>query len=94
MPGKILRVQYEELIHSPVQQIGKLLEHVGVQFESDCLNFHSTSRIVHTASSEQVRQPINIKGIGSWRKFEHSLGLLKESLGENTLEKNSKYIDM
>jgi tetratricopeptide (TPR) repeat protein len=94
LPGKILRVQYEELIHSPVQQIGKLLEHVGVQFESDCLNFHSTSRIVHTASSEQVRQPINIKGIGSWRKFEHSLGLLKESLGKNTLEKNSKYIDM
>jgi tetratricopeptide (TPR) repeat protein len=94
LPGKILRVQYEELVHSPVQQIGKLLEHVGVQFESDCLNFHSTSRIVHTASSEQVRQPINIKGIGSWRKFEHSLGLLKESLGKNTLEKNSKYIDM
>jgi tetratricopeptide (TPR) repeat protein len=94
LPGKILRVQYEELIHSPAQQIGKLLEHVGVHFESDCLNFHSTSRIVHTASSEQVRQPINIKGIGSWRKVEQSLGLLKESLGKNTLEKNSKYIDM
>ena len=94
LPGKILGVQYEELIHSPEQQIGKLLDHIGVHFESDCLNFHNTARMVHTASSEQVRQPINSKGIGSWRKVEHSLGPLKDSLGKNTLEKNSKYIDM
>jgi tetratricopeptide (TPR) repeat protein len=94
LPGKIFRVQYEELIQSPEQQIRKLLEHIGVDFESNCLNFHSSGRMVHTASSEQVRQPINTKGIGSWHKVEKSLGLLKDSLGANTLKKNSKYIQM
>lgn len=94
LPGKILRVQYEELIHSPEQQIRTLLDHVGVDFESNCLNFHDTGRRVHTASSEQVRQAINTKGIGFWRNAEKSLKPLKDSLGVNTLEKNSKYINM
>jgi hypothetical protein len=36
---------------------------------------------VRTASSEQVRRPINRDGIGQWRPYEPWLGPLKEALG-------------
>jgi hypothetical protein len=46
-----------------------------------CLDFHKTERSVRTASSEQVRQPINRAGVDQWRNFEPWLGPLKEALG-------------
>jgi hypothetical protein len=36
---------------------------------------------VRTASSEQVRRPINREGLDQWRPFEPWLGPLKEALG-------------
>ncbi|WP_022696726.1 hypothetical protein [Euryhalocaulis caribicus] len=45
------------------------------------MNFHETDRAVRTASSEQVRQPINRKGVEQWRHFEPWLDPLKAALG-------------
>jgi hypothetical protein len=36
---------------------------------------------VRTASSAQVRQPLNRKGVGAWRPFEAYLDPLKQALG-------------
>jgi len=36
---------------------------------------------VRTASSEQVRRPINREGVDQWRHFEPWLGPLKSALG-------------
>ena len=85
LPGRVLRVDYEDLVRAPEPQIRRLLEHVGVDFEPACLNFHETDRAVRTASSEQVRQPINTRGIGAWRKVERHLQPLKDRLGAQTL---------
>ena len=35
-----------------------------------CIEFHKNKRQVRTASIEQVRQPINKKSIGAWKKYE------------------------
>jgi hypothetical protein len=53
-------------------------------FEEACLQFHETKRAVRTASSEQVRRPINRDGVGQWRPYEAHLGPLREALGEIT----------
>ena len=58
-----------------------MLEFCGLPFESACLNFHSTQRNVRTPSSEQVRQPVNNRGVGQWKKYSHDLEPLKNSLG-------------
>lgn len=84
LPGKVLRVQYEDLVKSPESQIKKLLEYIGVGYEDRCLNFHDTKRTVHTASSEQVREPINTKGIGSGINAQVYLSELIDSLKKNT----------
>ena len=81
LPGKVLRVHYEEVIADPEQQIRRLLEHCGLAFEESCLNFHQTDRAVRTASSEQVRQPIYKSSVEQWRHFSPYLGELKQALG-------------
>ena len=45
------------------------------------LRFWETKRAVSTASSEQVRQPINRAGLEQWRHFEPWLDPLKKALG-------------
>ena len=81
LPGKVLRVQHEDVLDDLEGQTHRMLEFIGVPFEQACLDFHKTDRAVRTASSEQVRQPINRKGQGAWRPFEPWLGPLKEALG-------------
>ncbi|WP_417451113.1 tetratricopeptide repeat-containing sulfotransferase family protein [Kordiimonas sp.] len=82
LPGRILRVINEDLIASPEEEIRRMLTFCGLPFEDACLSFHETKRAVKTASSEQVRLPINAKGIGRWHHFEPHLAPLKGFLGE------------
>jgi tetratricopeptide (TPR) repeat protein len=83
LPGRVLRVQYEELVREPEAHIRRLLAHCGLGFEPACLNFHATPRAVRTASAEQVRQPIYSSGVGYWRHFERELEPLRRALGES-----------
>lgn len=92
LPGKVLTVRYEELIHRPETMTRAILDHVGVEFEETCLSFYNTRREVHTASSEQVRQPINNRSIGVWKKVEDELTALKASLGEASLARFTEYL--
>jgi tetratricopeptide (TPR) repeat protein len=82
LPGKVLRVQHEELIEDFAPQVRRILDFVGLDFEQACLEFYKTERSVRTASSEQVRQPIYKEGINQWRHFEPWLGPLKAVLGD------------
>ena len=81
LPGKVLRVQHEDVLDDLEGQTRRMLDFIGLPFEQACLDFHSTARAVRTASSEQVRKPINRKGQGAWRPFEPWLAPLKEGLG-------------
>jgi len=73
-------------------QVRALLSHCGIDFEQACLDFHKNKRAVRTASSEQVRQPINDKGMQQWLHFEHHLTPLKQALGEKTLLRFEQYL--
>jgi len=82
LPGKVLHLQYEELVRDPRGQIDRLLAHCGLEFEPACLAFHETKRPVRTASAEQVRQPLYASGVGYWRHFERQLEPLRRALGD------------
>lgn len=81
LPGKVLRVQYEEMVADTENQVRRLLSHCGLPFEEACLAFYRNARTVRTASSEQVRQPIYTSAVGQWRPFREWLGPLCEALG-------------
>ncbi len=91
LPSKVYCVQYEEMVNDTETQIRQLIDHCGLSFEEQCLQFFDNKRSVHTASSEQVRQPIYQKGMQQWRHFEQWLEPLKESLGEETLKRFSTW---
>lgn len=73
LPGKVLTVQYEEVIADVEGQARRMLDFCGLPFEEGCLRFYENSRPVRTPSSEQVRQPIYDKSIGQWRRYERHL---------------------
>ena len=82
LPGRILKVQYEELVGDLESSVRRILEFCGLRFEVACVDFHKTERSVRTASSEQVRQPIFREGLEQWRHYSPWLEPLKEALGD------------
>jgi tetratricopeptide (TPR) repeat protein len=82
LPGRVHRVFHETLLDDPEGEVRRLLEYVGVAFDLACLRFHENRRAVRTASSEQVRQPINRDGVDQWKPFEPWLDPLKTALGD------------
>ena len=92
LSNKVYTLHYELLIANPEQQVNQLLDFIGLDFESACLDFHNTERAIRTASSEQVREPINTKGVGGWKAVSEYLEPLKEALGEATLAQFKPYL--
>jgi len=91
LPGKVLTVQYEEMVANTEQTVRGLLEHCGVPYEEECLRFFENKRPVRTASSEQVRQPIYSKSVQYWKNFENELKPLSDALGPETLDRFNDY---
>jgi len=81
LPGRIHRVVHERLLDEPEAEVRSLLAALDLPFEAGCLNFHENRRAVRTASSEQVRRPINRDGADQWRPVAHLLGPLSDALG-------------
>jgi tetratricopeptide (TPR) repeat protein len=81
LPGKVLRVQYENVVSDLETEVRRLLDFCALPFEEACLNFHETERAVRTASSEQVRQPIFKSGVDQWENFSPWLDPLRAILG-------------
>jgi tetratricopeptide (TPR) repeat protein len=81
LPGRVHRVIHERLLDDPETEIRALLRALDLPFEEACLAFHQNRRAVRTASSEQVRRPINRDGVGQWQPYAQWLGPLKQALG-------------
>ncbi|MBE9538003.1 MAG: sulfotransferase [Proteobacteria bacterium] len=81
LPGRVLRVQYEDMVADPEAQTRRLLDYCELPFEEQCLRFYETNRAIRTPSAEQVRQPIYKEGLEQWRHFEAHLTPLKDALG-------------
>ena len=81
LPGRIMRLQHEDLVDDLEGNVRRLLEFCELDFEPGCLEFHKTARSVHSASSEQVRRPLYREGLDQWRCYEPWLGPMKEALG-------------
>ena len=91
LPGRVLTVQYEELVNDVDNQVRRLLDYCDLPFEESCLRFYETDRPVRTASSEQVRQPIHNRSVGYWRNYAGKLDELRSVL-EPVLPRYEKYL--
>ncbi len=79
-PGFIHTLTYETLVENSESEIRKLLKYCGLPWEETCLKFHENSRVVQTASVNQVRTPLYTSSVGKWKKYAEQLTPLKEAL--------------
>lgn len=63
-------------------QTRQLLECLGLDWEDQCLDFHKTSRVVRSASAQQVRQKMYPGSSEEWRKYEKHLGPMLDALDD------------
>ncbi len=82
LPGKVLRVDYEDVVADLATQVRRILEFCGLPFDERCLNFHETERAVRTASSEQVRQRLYRSGGRALEEFRAVPGAAEDALGD------------
>ncbi|MEP4099327.1 sulfotransferase [Paraglaciecola sp.] len=63
-------LEYELLTKNPEHYVPELINFCGLDWQSQCLQIESNTAPVSTASKMQVRQPINQKSIGSWKRYQ------------------------
>ena len=86
LPNKILRVNNEDVIDDLEGQVKRMLNFLELPFEESCITFYETDRSVRTASSEQVRKPVNRSGQGRWKPYAKNLGALVQNIDNNLLK--------
>jgi len=72
----ILEVPYEELAAQPERWSRRMVEFAGLPWDAACLDSHSASRSVRTASRWQVRQKIHTGSVERWQRYAAHLGPL------------------
>jgi hypothetical protein len=79
-PNKIYDICYEDLTTNQEEETRKLLEYCELEWDDNCLNFHTNKRSVNTASSLQVRQKMYQGSSEVWKKYEDYLQPLIKGL--------------
>jgi hypothetical protein len=81
-PNRIYTLHYEELTRHQERESRNLLQHAGLEWEEQCLDFHLNPRQVRTASQYQVSQPIYQGSSESWKPYEAFLQPLRKYLAK------------
>ncbi|MFW8590689.1 tetratricopeptide repeat-containing sulfotransferase family protein [Glaciecola sp. 2405UD65-10] len=84
-PNELLEVKYEALVANPEEQIKRILAYCELPWQAECLAFHNNPAPVSTASSVQVRQPINSSSIGRWQRYGNALEEMQNYLQKHDL---------
>ena len=79
-PNKIYDLNYENLTTNQEEETKKLLKYCELDWDKNCLNFHTNKRAVKTASNLQVRQKMYQGSSEAWKKYETHLEPLIKSL--------------
>ena len=79
-PDKIYDLCYEDLTTNQEEETRKLLEYCELDWDENCLNFHTSKRVVKTISTLQVRQKMYQGSSEAWKKYEANLEPLIKAL--------------
>ncbi len=79
-PGRILDVDYEDLVLDPETTTRRMMEYCGLPYQAQQTRIEANTAPVSTASSAQVRQPIHANNIGNWKHYATQLAPLHAML--------------
>ena len=78
--NQIYNLNYENLTHKPSDEIKKLINYVGINWEENCLRPHKNFRSVNTASNYQIRKAIYKGSSKDWEKYKPYLNGIFDTL--------------
>ena len=79
-PMRIYQLDYEKLVANPQTLVEKMLNHLGLLWENNCLEPESSDRPVSTASVTQIKKPIYSGSSKKWKKYRTFIGNAFEKL--------------
>ncbi|OWK39909.1 tetratricopeptide repeat-containing sulfotransferase family protein [Fimbriiglobus ruber] len=82
LPGRMLEVDYEQIVADLEANARRLLAWCGLEWEPACLAFHQTRRVVRTSSMVQVREPLYSRSVRRWERYREFIGPLLATIGE------------
>ncbi|MEH6549779.1 MAG: sulfotransferase [Pseudomonadales bacterium] len=85
-PGRILDVSYEKLVQQPEVETRRIMTFLGLEWRPELLEFYKSSEAVSTASTSQIREPINTASLYKWKRFAKHLKHLRQVLETNGIE--------
>ena len=81
LPGRVTHIRYEDLVKDLPGMAPKIMEKVGVPWNSAVLDFHKKKHTVNTLSTTQVRKGVYSHHLKGWKRYEEFLGPLLERIG-------------
>lgn len=78
--NNILNVKYENLIENNQEEIKKIINFCGLDWEENCLNFHKNKTPIKTMSTAQARKPLYRTSLNPFDKFKKYLNIIDKSL--------------
>ena len=66
---RLLEVALTDWVEDFRGTLARVLTFLGLEYDPACERFHERTDRVRTASAEQVRQPVNARGIGRYRDY-------------------------
>ncbi len=80
LPLPVFELRYEDLVAAPEDVTRALLDFCGLDWDPAVLEFHRSKRLVHTASYDQVRQPIHARSVRRSHRYAQHLEPLRRGL--------------
>ena len=80
LPGRILQVDYDELVSAPDEVGQRVAEYCGLSYQASIADVSRSSGRVATASAALARQGIRRDRGMVWRNYEAQLAPLKSGL--------------
>ncbi len=70
---RMLEVSYEKTVEEIETSARKIINYLDLEWQDECLDFHTQASSVTTASAAQVREKAHSRSVGLWRRYEQQL---------------------
>jgi hypothetical protein len=80
LPNPLLTIALRDWVEDFAGTLRRVLEFLGLSYDPACERFYEQDTRVRTVSRAQVRQPVNARGLGRWRRYEDELQPLISAL--------------
>ena len=83
LPNPILTLALKDWVEDFDGTLRRVLDFIELPYDPACERFYESEWRVMTVSRAQVKQPVNARGLGRWRRYATQLKPLIDSLSEN-----------